>query len=178
MWPVVCLVAAGFGVFLVVGGAAGWFTTPERAARRPVAWRDLGQRFGLLAAAGVVAWLVTGWVAAGVLAAAAAWWLPAVLGAQAERGRRIERTEAVATWSEQLRDVVAASGGIGEAMASTAAVAPSAIRTETTEFARRMRRESPDAALAWLGTALDDPTADRVVVALRMAVSERVLHHP
>ncbi len=164
---------AAFGCFVALGGVAGWFSAPGRTPRRQVRWAAGTRRAVTCVAAGAAAWLVTQWPAAGVLAGAGMWWLPGVIAAQTVRRERIARTEAVATWTEQLRDVVAASGGIGEALAATAVVAPAPIRPETTEFARRLRRESSDEALAWLGRALDDPTSDQVVVALRLALGER-----
>ena len=59
-------------------------------------------------------------------------------------------------------------------MASTAPVAPLAIRPELTAFAERVYREPLPAALRALADDLAHPTADLVVAALSMAASGSV----
>ena len=63
--------------------------------------------------------------------------LPRVLGRDPEHARRVARIEAVATWTEMLRDTLSAAAGLEQAILATAPLAPVAIRGEITELAAR-----------------------------------------
>ena len=67
-----------------------------------------------LAAAGLVAAVVTGWPVGIALAAAGGFWVPSLLGSRSARGRRQARLEGLASWTEQLRDVMAAAAAMAE----------------------------------------------------------------
>jgi len=169
---------AGFGLFLFIQGWRGALTTPTPKTKAGAALGSEGtdgldRRIGIAAVIGLVVWFVTGWPVGTVLAIAAGWWGPGIIGDRRKRSNQIAKTEAIASWTEQLRDVVSAAAGIGEALVSTARVAPAAIRPEVEDLARRLRREDPDTALAAFAVAVDDATADQVVVALRLSMSER-----
>jgi hypothetical protein len=55
---------------------------------------------------------VTGWIVGGVLAGVAVIALPRVLGGKSARQRAIDRTEAVASWTEMVRDSIVAASGL------------------------------------------------------------------
>ncbi len=168
----------GFGAFVLIQGARGELT-PTRI-HSGIGGRVKGGGVGTLnrrllagLVVGVATWVATGWPVGTLLAVAAGWWGPSVISQRRAAARQINRTEAVAAWTEQLRDVVSASAGIGEALVSTARVAPTPIRPDVEDLARRLRREPPEVALAQFARAVDDPTADQVVVALRLSMAER-----
>jgi tight adherence protein B len=119
---------------------------------------------------GIVVWLVTGWFAAGIIAVCAAVVLPRLFGGQASRKRWIAKTEAIAAWTEMLRDTMAAADGVEEAIASTVPIAPAPIRREVALLDARRRSEQPlGDALAGFAAGVDHPCADLVVAALSMA---------
>ena len=165
----------GFGLWLAL---TGWWG----AAQPPVdrrAWGarlrdDLGMQLGCAAGASAVLGVTTRWPVAALVGAALGWYTPALFGGRAAREREVDRTEAIATWAESLRDTMAGARGLEAALASTAPMAPVAIRPELTAFAERLYREPLSSALARLGDDLAHSTADLVVAALSMAASGSV----
>ena len=122
---------------------------------------------------GVAALLVTGWPVALPLVGAAIIGLPKLLG-RTSSSTAIARGEAVATWTEMLQGTLMASAGLGQAIVATAPLAPVAIRPATTRLAARMSAGmQPREALLHFADEVADPSADRVVCALLMAVSAR-----
>lgn len=166
---VVGLLAAA-GVWLAV---AGWRGVAPRPAYRRNVVEGLWLRVALVVAGFVVGYALTGWPAAGVLAAAAAWVTPMLVGVHATRERIIRRSEAVATWTEMLRDTIAAHAGLQEAVAVTARVAPEPIREEVQLLSVRAEREGLSAALRQFAADLRDPVADLVVASLVIAADRQ-----
>lgn len=165
----------------VVGGAAlcasvRW-ALPGRAVR---AGRPLGPtigpsagRVGLAATVGLLAGIVTGWPVGGLLAVAAVVGLPALWSETAAR-RVIDHHEAIASWTEMLRDTLHASVGLSQAIVATAAVAPLAVRPAVERLAARLSTGvAVEQALRSLADELDDSTVDMVVCALLLAASAK-----
>jgi tight adherence protein B len=182
------LLGAGLGLGLVLL-AAGWRGTtpalphlvaglvgrgrrllgPGRAAAGSIAGSVAG-----IAAAGLGVAVVTGWVAGGVLAALAAGLLPRLLGPDRDATRRAARIEAVASWTEMLRDTLAAAAGLEQTILATAHTAPEPLRHEIAELAARLRHgERLPAALRGFAEQVADPTADLVVAALVLAAEHQ-----
>ncbi|WP_275294523.1 type II secretion system F family protein [Amycolatopsis sp. La24] len=123
---------------------------------------------------GVLTGAVTGWIVGAVLAAAAVWFLPRLVGPDRAHRRRVARIEAIASWTEMLRDVLSAAAGLEQAILATAPLAPAAIRSEVATLAARLesgQRLAP--ALRALARELDDPTADLVLAALVLAAEHQ-----
>jgi len=176
---VLAALAAGVavGVLLALAGLTG---------RRVLEWRSglvsrlAGTRMLLRVAvavtAGAVTLGVTGWPIGSVMAAAATLAVPRVLGGKAARQRVIDRTEAVASWTEMIRDAIAAASGLEEAIVATAPVAPAPIAREVRTMVRRLEHQRLADALVAFGDDLDHPSGDLVVAALviasRMAASD------
>jgi len=162
---------AGAGAFLVILGLTGRqvFTSDSTAPlRRRVASVGV-TRLAAAATAAVVVVAVTGWLVGAVLAAAAVLAGPRLLGGRAGREASIARTEAIASWTEMIRDSIAAASGLEEAIAATAPVAPSAIATEVRLLVRRLEHQPLPDALAAFGEDVAHPSADLVVAALSIA---------
>ncbi|MGH9019289.1 MAG: type II secretion system F family protein, partial [Acidimicrobiales bacterium] len=113
------------------------------------------------------------WPAAALLAAASSAGLPSLL--RSTSGPRAgRRSEAVAVWTELLRDTLTASTGLAQAVVATATVAPEEIRVPATRLADRIMSGVPmDDALRDFAWEVGDPSADAVVQALRLAASAR-----
>jgi tight adherence protein B len=148
-------------------GVPGWRRRPAQTARRPVlVWLAA-------TAGGVVAWLVTGWPVALPIGAVAVVGLPRLFR-RLSGSMAIARLEAVATWTEMLQGTLAASAGLGQAIAATAPLAPAHVRPAATRLSARIAAGGqPDGALLQFADELADPCADRVVCALLLATTAR-----
>ena len=127
--------AAAAGVVMIVDGWRGHETTDRR--KSTTFSRSTGTMVGLAVVAALLGWVVTGWPAVGALAASLTVIVPRLLGAKARRDTLRERSEALASWAEMLRDSVSAHAGLREASSITAKVAPRPIRVEVQRLAAR-----------------------------------------
>ena len=176
------LLGAGLavGVLLIATGLRG--TTTSHAAQ-PSQWqtwlarhRDPKQLGRLAAAviAGLVVGVITGWIVGAILTTLAVLSLPRILGANTNPQRTLERIEAIASWTEMLRDTLVAAAGLEQAILATAPTSPAAIREEITELAIRLKRgERLAPCLRHLADQLRDPTADLVISALVLAAEHQ-----
>jgi Flp pilus assembly protein TadB len=128
------------------------------------------RRVALCLAVGLVMAVVTRWPVAALLSAAAVWVLPQLIGPDREHARRVARIEAIATWTESLRDNLFGAAGLEQALTVNAIESPEPIRDEVTRLATRLHRgwRLRDALRAF-AAELADPTADLVVAGLMMA---------
>jgi tight adherence protein B len=161
----------GLGVWLVL---TGWRGTPS--GRQPLrlsrGWD--GRRLGIAAVAAIVGGVVTEWVVGAVLIGMAAWALPRLLGRGRRTARQLERIEAVAGWTELMRDTLAAAAGLEQAILASAPVAPEPIHDEINALARRLETGHRLASsLRILADDLADPTADLVISALHLAATQQ-----
>jgi Flp pilus assembly protein TadB len=171
----------GIGILLIIAGARGHAIfrgrdadlepLDDRGPSRTVSSGLPSSRTWLVAVAvGFVLWLITGWLAVGVIALLVAFLFPRMFGGREARREWLEKTRAIATWTEMLRDTMAAADGVEEAIAATVPIAPAPIRREVGLLDARRRSEQPlSDALAVFGAELDHPSADLIVGALSMA---------
>lgn len=161
---------------------AGWRGRPARptTASRVTRWLRAHQdrpRLGWMGAAVLTAAAVgaaTGWVMAALLTMLAVLCLPRFIGTNAAHKRDLERIEAIAGWTEMLRDTLVAAAGLEQAILATAPASPTAIREEITELAVRLERgERLAPSLRHLADQLRDPTADLVISALVLAAEHQ-----
>jgi tight adherence protein B len=165
---------------LELGTGAGWGGVdphrPQRFARRDSPGRPEQRMVRLIiaVAGGVITGVVTGWVVGGMLGGLACWALPSVLGRDPRHAERVARIEAIATWTEMLRDTLAAAAGLEQAILATAPLAPTAIRPQVSDLATRLgngQRLVP--ALRALAEQLADPTGDLVIASLVLAAEHQ-----
>jgi Flp pilus assembly protein TadB len=165
---------AGLGLLILARGLLGVSAgaPPSRLAARVMRLREgrVLLRLAGCAAAGVLAAAFTGWLVAGVLAALGAYALPKFLGRDQAHARELARIEAVAVFTELLRDTLAAAAGLEQAILAVAPAAPPAIRAPTTDLAARISSGTRlPAALQAFADQVADPTCDLVVGALVLA---------
>lgn len=117
--------------------------------------------------------VLTRWPAAAILAGAGAAGMPALLRST-RRGNTTAHLEAIAAWTELLRDTMAAAAGLGQAIVATAELAPVAIRPFVATLAERLASGVPmEDALRAFADDLADPSADLVVCALLIAATAK-----
>lgn len=161
---------AALGVLLVIAGLRGrrLFDAPALLASRLVGGTHL-TRVAIAVTAGLVAFAATGWPVGGIMTAVATLVVPRILGGKNARQRAIDRTEAIASWTEMIRDSIVAASGLAEAIVATAAVAPTPIASEVRTMVRRLEHQRLPDALVAFGDDLDHPSGDLVVAALVIA---------
>jgi hypothetical protein len=169
---VICGVAFGTGVLLVFSGLRHQVSSSAAV----FAWREIPQlprdatRRGAQAVVGsLVALGLTGWPIAALATALFGWFAAELVGGSRAVDAAVARTEAIATWTEMLRDTIGAAHGLESAISATASVAPRPIRDEIEAMAVRLQHTSLNAALAGLAEDLDHPIGDLVVAALSAA---------
>jgi hypothetical protein len=161
---------AAVGLLIAVAGLTGrqLFSSVDVDAVVARSGRSLA-RLAIVGVAALFVLGVTGWLVGAVLAGAAAWVLPGILGGKAERATAIARTEAIASWTEMIRDSIVAASGLEEAIVATAPVAPPAIGPQVRAMVHRLDHQRlPDALIAF-GNDLNHPSGDLVVAALVIA---------
>ena len=161
---------AAVGVLITVAGLTGRPLVHVAPASND--WFRSGQnlaRVATIAGATLVTFAATGWPVGAVLAGAAAWAVPGVLGGRAARQAAIGRTEAIASWTEMIRDSIVAASGLEEAIVATAPVAPPAIAPEVRALVHRLEHQRLPDALVAFGQDLNHPSGDLVVAALAIA---------
>jgi tight adherence protein B len=122
---------------------------------------------------GIFVGLLTQWPAAAILAAGAGFAIPNVIRATGKKNPTA-RTEAIATWTELLRDTLSAASGLSQALVSTAPLAPDPIRRQVGDLASRLISGIPlSDALRLFADEMNDPSSDMVVCALTLAASAR-----
>jgi Flp pilus assembly protein TadB len=170
----------GIGVLLVVVGLRGtvvdaarpptWTARLLAAVRSPQATRRLAAAV-LVAVATLV---VTRWPVAsvGLGLLVVAW--PQLFGAARAERAQIVRLEALVSWTESLRDTIAAHASLEQAIPATSDNAPAAIRPALIRLTGRIRARAPlESALLALAAELDDVSTDRVVAALILNTRRR-----
>jgi tight adherence protein B len=167
-WFALAVTAFVGGLIVVVAGFRG--ALPRlRAAEDDPGRLVLRLGFGLGGFFGAL--VVTRWPVAALYLGLGGWFLPTLAQARGERRAAIDRVEAIAVWAETLRDTMAASAGIQEALRLSAKVAPEPIRTEVTDLALRLQHESTVSALRRFAADMRHPLADTLVASLVMASS-------
>ena len=182
---VIAAIAAGaalsFGALLIVTGLLPGRAEAEPVVRMRVDVRRLGGRALVAVMVAVVVLAATQWVLPALVCGAMGWW---VTGLIADRDRRgpgeLERVEALATWTEQLRDVLMAGDQPIGAIQATVATCPEPVRPQVRALASRLGRQPEQVVLRQFADDLDDPTADLIAAGLLVALTkggraERVL---
>jgi len=122
----------------------------------------------------VITWLVTGWTLAAVTIGVVSAMASTALSRYGKR--RDDRTlvDAIAVWTEQLRDMLAGSNGLEQTITTTATHAPAALREPLERLVVSMSYSPLPQALARFARDVNHPTADFVVAALSTAATRQV----
>jgi Flp pilus assembly protein TadB len=160
--------SAGAGLFLLVLALRGLPPGAPGAPGRLRAWaREVGpSRMAAALLAGLVVLVATGWLVAGAGAVLLVLSWRGMSGVAGERAA-MARLEALATWTESLRDTIAGAVGLEQAIpASLRAAAPS-LREPLAALVERLHTRVPmPEALRRFADDLADPGADLIIAAL------------
>ena len=129
--------------------------------------RSLGVRLPVAAGVGLLVLLLTGWLVAAIATGALVMFWQALFGGAGAERQSIAKIEALAAWTESLRDTVAGAVGLEQAIPATAYAAAPAINQELMTMADRLRVRVPlPAALQRFAEEMDDASADLIIAAL------------
>lgn len=153
-----------FGVALRGLPPSGPGKGADRLERR---LRELaGVRGAVALAAGAATLIATRWLVAGIGVALLAYSWRGLAGAAGER-RALSRLEALATWTESLRDTIAGAVGLEQAIPASLRVAAPSLRQPLLALVDRLHTRVPmPEALLMFADDLDDPGADLIIAAL------------
>ncbi|MER5518684.1 MULTISPECIES: type II secretion system F family protein [unclassified Streptomyces] len=167
-----CGVAVGGGLALLILAIRGLPAKPdhekqkanERAAELI---RFAGQRGSLAAIIGLAVLLLTRWAVAGVAAGVLVFFWDKLFGGAAEERAAMKRVEALASWTESLRDTIAGAVGLEQAIPASARAAAPILRPHLDALVDRLRARTPlPDALQHLADEINDASADIIVAAL------------
>ena len=170
----------GVGLFAVVLGSQKRPVREKQARLRQFRSRaariklssstnDTLAMLGLGAVLAFGAWYATGWPVAALIGLAAGVMGPMMWRAPRKRRAFTDEIEAYSQWTEQIRDLVAASGSLFEAVTLTADQAPSLLRPKVVQMASIARTLGLPAGLDWFAAEMDSPFADRLVLGMKIA---------
>ena len=167
-------VALGGSLLLLIATLRGWQPTRHPSRRRGkraggnLLWGTQARRRAAAAAGvGLVVAVLTRWPVAAGATAALIWLWPTMFGAARSSAVQIERLEALATWTESLRDTIAGSIGLEQAIKHSVSAAPAILQPQLLRLEGQLRARIPlPQALARYAEEFDDASADLVVAAL------------
>jgi hypothetical protein len=155
------------GVLAVLVVVAGDDATPRPRSRaqpgRPV-------RLAVAGGTALVVLAASGWLVAAVIVGVGCW---AAIGSWQQRGGGVsdlQRIDALASWIENLRDVLTAGDQPVGAINATVATCPAAIRPQVRRLAAGLGRQDPALVFRRFADDIDDPLGDLVAAGLLIAV--------
>ncbi len=158
----------GGGIALLVAAIRG-LPVRRNTARQDMSelLRLLSRRASIAVGVGLVVLLLTRWPIAGVATGVLVLAWNRLFGGAGEERAAMRRVEALASWTESLRDTIAGAVGLEQAIPASARGAGPALRPHLDSLVNRLRSRTPlPDALHQLADDLDDPSADIVVAAL------------
>ena len=174
-------VALSVGAVMIVTALLPARAEAEQVVKIRVDVRRLGSRALVAVMVAVVVLAATRWVLPALVCGTMGWWVTGLITDRDRRGPgELERVEALATWTEQLRDVLMAGDQPIGAIQATVATCPEPVRPQVRALASRLGRQPEQVVLRQFADELDDPTADLIAAGLLVALTkggraERVL---
>lgn len=167
-----CGVAAGGGLALLAIAVRGLPAKPahekQKASQRASELISfIGRRGSAAIGVGLVVLLLTRWAVAGIAAGILVFFWDKLFGGAAEERGQMRRVEALAAWTESLRDTIAGAVGLEQAIPASARAAAPVLRPHLDALVDRLRARTPlPEALQVLADEIDDASADIIVAAL------------
>ncbi len=149
-------------------------SAPDVVIHRPRRWHvrpELRRQFAIAVITSTVVLIASGWIVPAFVVGAGAWWAVAGWQRRHRYGQaEIERIDALASWIENLRDVLVAGDQPIGAIAATVATCPPVIRPHVRRLVAGLGRQDPDVVFRRFADDIDDPIGDLVATGLMIAV--------
>ncbi|HEX4983482.1 MAG TPA: hypothetical protein VFV63_17380 [Ilumatobacteraceae bacterium] len=157
---------AALGVLLATMPA-----TSLRPMRRWNVRSGVRQQLAVAVMTATLVLVVSGWIVPAIVLGAGAWWAVAGWQRRQRYGHvEIERIEALASWIENLRDVLVAGDQPIGAIGATVATCPPIIRPHVRRLVAGLGRQDPEIVFRRFADDIDDPIGDLVATGLMIAV--------
>lgn len=131
----------------------------------------LAPRAAISGASALVVLAFSGWVVPALVVGIGCWFAVAAWqGRDRRAASEVERTDAIASWIENLRDVLVAGDQPVGAINATVATCPAPIRPQVRRLAAGLGRQDPALVFRRFADDLDDPLGDLVAAGLLIAV--------
>jgi hypothetical protein len=162
------IVSTAAGVLAVLVLFAGDDVTPRpRRVTQPGQWARVAGAAGVA----LVVVAASGWLIAAAVVGVGSWhaigiWQQRNAGGVSD----LERVDALASWIENLRDVLIAGDQPVGAINATVATCPAAIRPQVRRLAAGLGRQDPAIVFRRFADDVDDPLGDLVAAGLLIAV--------
>ncbi len=164
-------IAFGLGLGLFAAGLVGWPSKPGDPAEPATAevLRKYGRRSVVALGAGLLAGLASQWPVLGIGVVVLVFLWDKLFGGASTEKLAMRRIEALAMWTESLRDTIAGAVGLEQAIPASARGADPVLRDHLNALLDRLRGRMPlSDALQLLADDLDDPSSDLVIAALML----------
>lgn len=171
---------AGGGLWLVLSGLLRPLPSPEGTSRQSVLahWPDWPKRLALAVVLGLGASLLTGWPVAGCAAGVGGFFVLDLVRRGGSRDAPLAALEALASWTEMVRDTMEAARSIEAAVKTACQLAPAPIAQPMGALLARLEFEPLAVALGPLVADLASPLGDLVVTTVAMAARGSVQDVP
>ncbi|MFG3258095.1 type II secretion system F family protein [Streptomyces sp. NPDC048172] len=167
-----CGIAVGGGIALLIVAVRGLpakshAEKEEAGERASELARFMSKRGSIAVCGGLLVLLLTRWPVAAIATGVLVFLWDRLFGGAAEERAAMRRVEALAAWTESLRDTIAGAVGLEQAIPASARAAAPSLRPHLDALIDRLRARTPlPNALQHLADELNDPSADIVVAAL------------
>jgi Flp pilus assembly protein TadB len=161
---------AGTGLWLLVAFLLGWSPTERLGpalGNGRLTPRELGRRLALGGGLGLIALVLTGWLVVAIGVTVLGFFAPSLFGGARAGRTEVARVEALASWTESLRDTIAGAVGLEQAIPASYHAAAPVLKPPLALLIDRLRTREPlPDALVKFGNDLDDAGADLILAAL------------
>ncbi|MEZ0107330.1 Flp pilus assembly protein TadB [Catenulispora sp. EB89] len=161
--------AIGGGIALLIAAIRGFPAKPPQERQRSAAdvIKFLSTRGAVAVVVGAVVLAATRWPTAAIASGVLVFFWNQMFGGLAAERAALARVEALAAWTESLRDTIAGAVGLEQAIPATARAASPAIRENLHTLVDRLRARMPmPQALEYFADDMNDASADLVIAAL------------
>lgn len=141
----------------------------QARTRRTISPRTLA-RLGTASLVGLLVLAVSGWMVPSAICAVATWTASAAVEKRSGRTDDVQRIDALASWIENLRDVLLAGEQPVGAIRATVDSCPDSIRPAVRRLAAALGHQDPEIAFRRFADDIDDPLGDLVAAGLLIAV--------
>lgn len=172
VYAILAGIAAGGGLALLIVAIRGLppKTAEEQAGqekRRAEIAAFLGRRTLIALVVSLLVLLFTRWPVAAIGTAALVFTWDRLFGGAAEERAGMRKVEALASWTESLRDTIAGAVGLEQAIPASARAASAELREPLNNLVDRLRSRMPlPDALQEFADELDDSSADIIIASL------------